>query len=447
VSDDRAGARQTSDDILQRLMRLHPKVIDLTLGRIEGLLEKLGRPQDALPPVVHVAGTNGKGSVIATMRAIAEAAGLRVHVYTSPHLVRFNERIRLAGSLIGEEALAELLAEVEWVNGADSITFFEITTAAALLAFSRVPADLCLLEVGLGGRFDATNVVDAPAAMGITPVSYDHQRFLGDDLAQIAGEKAGIIRRAGPVVAGPQPSAAEEVIRAKSDEVGAAYHAFTGSWRAGLRSGGQGETRLLYRDAAATLDLPAPALLGRHQAVNAGMAVALLRHQRAVPVPEAAIRAGLGWVRWPGRLQKLETGPLRARLPESAELWLDGGHNPAAAKALRDALSRLAGTERAVHLVVGMQAHRDRQAYLEPFAGLAASVHGIDLPGVEAPAPAAEIAACANALGMQGLVAASVASALESIAAREGETPLLVLIAGSLYLAGEVLAENGPLPA
>jgi len=447
VSDDRASARQTSDDILQRLTRLHPKVIDLTLGRIEGLLNKLGRPQDALPPVIHVAGTNGKGSVIATLRAIAEAAGLRVHVYTSPHLVRFNERIRLAGSLIDNETLIALLEEVEAANGEDPITFFEITTAAAMLAFARVPADLCLLEVGLGGRLDATNVVPAPAAMGITPVSLDHQGFLGENLAEIAGEKAGIIRTARPVVVSPQAEAAAAVIRQQAERVGAPLYGFAGAWRAGLRSGGRGETRLIYRDHEGTLDLPAPVLLGRHQAINAGAAIALLRYQQAVAIPEAAIRAGLGWVRWPGRLQKLETGPLRARLPESAELWLDGGHNPAAAKALRDALRRLSGKERPIHLIVGMQAHRDITPYLEPFSGLARSVHAVPVPGVEAPAPAAEIAATANALGMQGLMASSVASALESIASREDDSPVLVLITGSLYLAGDVLAENGPLPA
>lgn len=438
--------REQTDAILARLLRLHPKVIDLSLGRIERLLDRLGRPQDALPPVIHVAGTNGKGSVVASMRAIAEAAGHRVHVYTSPHLVRFNERIRLAGRLIDEDALTTLLKEVEAVNGDDPITFFEITTAAALLAFARHPADLCLLEVGLGGRLDATNVVSRPAACGITPVSLDHQSYLGETLSEIAAEKAGIIRRSVPVVAGPQDIEALEVIAARAAELEAPTAVFGRDWQVELMDEADHDVKLLYRAGDMEMNLPAPVLGGPHQAINAGMAITLLRHQTAIAIPDAAIRAGLGWVRWPGRLQRLESGPLPARLPSDAELWVDGGHNPAAARALKDALSRLAADGRPIHLVLGMQANRRIEEFLRPLAGLIRSVHAITLSGVDAPAPAAEIAAIANTLGLQGLMASRVDTALDSIAARMRGAQGIVLITGSLYLAGEVLAANHMLP-
>ncbi len=432
--------------VLARLARLHPRVIDLSLGRIERLLEALGRPQDRLPPVLHVAGTNGKGSVVATARAIAEAAGYRVHVYSSPHLVRFNERIRLAGRLIADDALVALLEEVETANAGAPITFFEITTAAAFLAFSRHPADLLILEVGLGGRLDATNVVARPAAVAITPVAHDHEDWLGTTLPAIAAEKAGILKRGAPAVIAPQTARVEAVIRARAEELGVSLTAAGRDWRAALRSGGRGEARLVYRDHAGLLDLPAPVLIGPHQATNAGVAVALMRTQRAVAIPDAAIRAGLGWVRWPGRLDRLASGPLRDRLPEDAELWLDGAHNPAAARALRQALLRISGDLRPVHLVVGMLANRDPARFLKPFLGLAESVTGIAIPGVEATHPAATVAAAAGDLGINGRVAADVGSALDTIAARSGAMAPVVLITGSLYLAGRVLAENGPLP-
>lgn len=431
---------------LDRLGRLHPKKIDLSLDRLLALLDKLGKPHLALSPVLHVAGTNGKGSVVATARAIAEAAGHRVHVYTSPHLVRFNERIRLAGRLIDDEELAGLLDEVERINDGAPITFFEITTAAAFLAFSRAPADLVILEVGLGGRLDATNVVPHPAATAITPVAEDHQDFLGFDLAVIAGEKAGIIKTGVPVVVGPQPPAAARVIDDRARALGSPAHVFGRDWRCGLRSARKGGTRLVYKDIGGLLDLPAPVLPGGHQAANAGIAIALMRRQAAVHIPEAAIRAGLGWVRWPARLQRLESGPLRARLPEAAELWLDGAHNPAAARALKDALLRLAGdSTRPIRLVLGMLANRDPHAFLRPFIGLANSVHGVPVPGSAPAHPAAKIAAAASDLGLRGLIASGVAGALDAIAA-DGEAAPIVVIAGSLYLAGAVLAENGPLP-
>lgn len=440
-------SRGRVEDIFRRLGRLHPKVIDLSLGRIERLLYALGRPQDRLPPVMHVAGTNGKGSVVATARAIAEAAGYRVHVYTSPHLVRFNERLRLAGRLIEDDALLALLDEVERANADAPITFFEITTAAALLAFARTPADLTILEVGLGGRLDATNVVARPVMTAITPVDMDHQAWLGDSIAAIAGEKAGIIKRDVPVVIGPQHAEGLDVIRARAEEIGAPVHVCGADWQADMRPAPEGGPRLIFRDGDGILDLPAPMLAGPHQAGNAGIAIAMLRRQSVLRIPDAALRAGLEWVRWPARLQKLESGPLRSLLGDRDELWLDGGHNPAAARALRQALVAMAEDNRPLTLVTGMVGPRDPLGFLEPFAGLADAVYAVTVPDQDSARPASEIAATASGLGMQGLMAADVASALDAIAARpappEGRR---VLICGSLYLAGSVLAANGPLP-
>src|SRR5579884_169620 len=289
-----------SDRVLARLMRLHPKRIDLSLGRIERLLAALGNPQDRLPPVVHVAGTNGKGSVVAALRACLEADGRRVHAYTSPHLVRFHERIRLAGTLIAEEALVALLEECERANGETPITFFEITTAAALLAFARTPADVVLLEVGLGGRLDATNVVRRPAATAITPISLDHQAFLGDTIAAIAGEKAGILKRGAPAIVAPQPPEAACVIAERAAAVGAPLYRWEREWRAWPANGG-----MRYEGRHWRLDLPPPSLFGPHQIVNAGTAIACLEHLTALPVSAAAIANGLRHIEWPARLQRL----------------------------------------------------------------------------------------------------------------------------------------------
>lgn len=441
------AARQPADALLARLGRLHPKIIDLSLGRIERLLGALGDPHRKLPPVLHVAGTNGKGSVVATARAIAEAAGLRVHAYTSPHLVRFHERIRLAGRLIGDDALEAVLQDCERANGGEPITFFEITTAAAFLAFSRAPADLAIIEVGLGGRLDATNVISDPAGVAITPVSYDHQEYLGHELSDIAREKAGIIKPQAPVILGPQLGIVEQVVRRTARQQAAPLYAYGRHWRAGMRTGKNGETRLVYKDELSALDLPAPALSGPHQASNAGTAIALLRHQSAVAIPEAAIRAGLGWVRWPARLQRLAGGPLAARLPKGSELWLDGGHNPAAARALKEAFFRLDTAAQPFILIVGMQANRDPLEFLLPFAGMAEAVYGVAAKNVDAPLPAAQIAAAATDLGLNGRVAANPAGALDAIARNSGGRPVVVLICGSLYLAGEVLAATGMPPA
>lgn len=431
------------DQMLERLKSLHPKVIDLSLGRIRGLLDKLGNPERRLPPVLHIAGTNGKGSVAALSRAIAEAAGLRVHAYTSPHLVRFNERIRLAGQLIDDDALVSLLGEVERVNDGDTITFFEITTAAAYLAFAETPADLSVVEVGLGGRFDATNVIDRPAACAITPVSMDHREYLGEDVAGIAAEKAGILKHEVPAVVGPQVDEAEAAIRRIAREARTPLHMLGCDWMIEE----QGPSQLVYRDSLESMTLPRPFLPGLHQVYNAGVAVALLRHQDRHIIPEAAYRAGLEWARWPARLQRLESGPLRAHLPGEALLWLDGGHNEAAGQAMRDFFRDLDAETDAFYLVVGMMLGKDHDAFLGAFAGLADQCWTVPIPGQEKAMSPGDLAATASAAGYPAQPAASVASALSHAAERcpPGKRPV-VLVTGSLYLAGDVLRENEEAP-
>ena len=433
-----------SDKILARLMHLHPKSIDLSLGRMQSILEKLGNPERSLPPVVHVAGTNGKGSTVANIRAIAEAAGHRVHVYTSPHLVRFAERIRLAGTLIQEDYLSEMLERVENAADVDPITFFEATTAAALLAFSETPADLCLLEVGLGGRLDATNVVESPISTIITPVSLDHQQFLGETLAEIAGEKAGIIKPDVPVIVGPQKKVALSVIAEHAQNVGAQMFISGEHWHIEARAS---TNTLLYEDNSGTLELPMPSLLGAHQAANTGTAVAALRHQQTISAPEAAIKAGIGWVRWPARLQDLSASTLAERLPGGSELWLDGGHNPAAAEVLRTFLQRYDVVEHSVSLVLGMMGTKDAAGFLSPLVGHIEQVVAVPIPGEEGAANPASLAAKATDLGINGTVAKDVPSALDQIAQRHagGRKPV-VIIGGSLYLSGQVLKLADLLP-
>ena len=342
-----------SDRILARMMALHPKIIDLTLDRVWRLLARLGNPQDALPPVIHIAGTNGKGSTLAMIRAGIEAAGQSAHAYTSPHLARFHERIRLAGDLIAEDHLAATLDECEAANGGVPITYFEITTCAALLAMSRVQADVTLLEVGLGGRLDATNVVARPALTVITPVSMDHEAFLGDTLAAIAGEKAGILKRGVPCVVGPQAEPAMAVIEARAARLGAPLLAHGQHWQVAQERG-----RLIYHDEHGLCDLPLPNLPGAHQVENAGVALAALR---AHGLGEAACEGAVTRADWPARLQRLTTGPLVAAAGV-AELWLDGGHNPAAGQALARHLQ--ARAPRPVHLVCGMLNTKDVAGYL-----------------------------------------------------------------------------------
>ncbi len=419
-----------SDRVLERLMSLHPKVIDLTLGRVERLLVALGHPERRLPPVIHVAGTNGKGSTLAMIRAGLEAGGARCHVYTSPHLARFHERIRLAGELIAEERLLGLLERCEAVNGGAPITFFEITTAAAMLAMAETPADWVLLEVGLGGRLDATNVIDRPRMSVITPVSLDHQQYLGDTLPQIAFEKAGILKRGVPCVVGAQQAEAWDAIVARAEAVGAPLIAEGMDWQVWEEHG-----RLAFQDGAGLLDLPLPVLIGRHQAENAGMALAALR---GLGVGEAGCTAAVTRAEWPGRLQRLRRGPL-VEAAGAAELWLDGGHNPAAGVALAEAVGRL--RPRPLHLVCGMLNTKDIAGFLAPLAAGAASLTGVDIPGEAATLSAAQTVAAAEAAGFAARRAESVGTAVARIAA--ADPGARILICGSLYLAGGVLRENG----
>jgi dihydrofolate synthase/folylpolyglutamate synthase len=419
----------TSDVILERMMALHPKIIDLTLDRMTHLLDALGNPENDLPPVIHLAGTNGKGSTQAMIRAGLEAMGRSVHAYTSPHLARFHERIRVAGKLISEDALTAVLDECYVANGGGNITYFEITTAAALLAFSRIPADYTLLEVGLGGRLDATNVVERPMLTVITPVSIDHQQFLGDTLAEIAGEKAGIMKRGVPCVVGPQKDDGLEVIEARAARLGAPMLAYGQQWHVGIEAG-----RLVYQDEQGLLDLPLPNLPGAHQVLNAGAALAALRH---VGADEAACEAAVTKAEWPARMQRLKNGPLIDAAPE-AEIWLDGGHNPAAGHALAAVLA--SSPARPTHLICGMLNTKDISGYLRPLAGIATSLHAVSIPGETATLPAEATAEIAREVGMQAFEATSVNAALAQIIAKDRHAK--VLICGSLYLAGAVLREN-----
>jgi dihydrofolate synthase/folylpolyglutamate synthase len=419
-----------SDVILDRMMSLHPKIIDLTLDRVWRLLQALGNPQDALPPVIHIAGTNGKGSTQAMIRAGLEAAGKRVHAYTSPHLARFHERIRLAGELISEPDLTAVLDECYAANNGADITYFEITTCAALLAMSRVEADYTLLEVGLGGRLDATNVVADPTLTMITPVSIDHEQFLGNTLAKIAGEKAGIIKRGVPCIVGPQEDAASEVIENTARRLGAPLFDHGQHWHITQERG-----RLIYQDETGLRDLPLPNLPGDHQVQNAGAALAALRH---LEMGDNALEGAVTQAQWPARMQRLKTGPLTEAAPQ-AELWLDGGHNAAAGQALGNLLASLPA--RPTHLICGMLNTKDISGYLAPLAQQAESLTAISIPGEANTLPAEETAKASNAVGLPAQTADSALEALKAITAK---TPASrVLICGSLYLAGSILRENG----
>ena len=443
AQDPHGGA---SDAILERLGALHPRKIDLSLGRIAELLEKLGRPQDRLPPVIHVGGTNGKGSVIAFARAMLEAAGKRVHVYTSPHLVRFHERIRLAGeaggSFVSEAELAATLENCERVNGGGPITFFEMTTAAALTLFAERPADMLLLEVGLGGRYDATNVVDRPMASVVTPVSMDHVEFLGDTIEAIAREKAGIFKRGCPAVLGFQTVAARDVLEREAGRIGAPILVAGRDFFIREEHG-----RMLFEDNDGLLDLPLPRLVGRHQHGNAAVAIATLR--RVLPALDAgALERGLQTVDWPARLQRLSKGKLAEQAPPGAELWLDGGHNEDGGRALGQAMADLEDkTPRALIVVCGTLTTKDTTAFLRAFAGLAQEVIAVPVAGEHAGRPARDVAACANAGGLPAAACGSVPDALAFLRARAWPAPPRILICGSLYLAGAVLAMNGTPPA
>jgi dihydrofolate synthase/folylpolyglutamate synthase len=426
-----------SDAVLDRLTRLHPKLIDLSLGRIERLLAALGHPEQRLAPVVHVAGTNGKGSTLAFLRAMLEAAGRRVQVYTSPHLVRFHERIRLTGGPIAEPELVALLEACETANGAAPITFFEITTAAALLAFAREPADILLLETGLGGRLDATNVIARPRLTAISPVSVDHVQFLGGTIEEIAFEKAGILKPGVPAAIGPQPPGALAVIEARADELGAPLYRYGQEWRVEAEDGGP-NGGFAFEFGGVRRRYPAPVLPGGHQIVNAGLALACAALLEGFGLDAAACAAGLGRVQWPGRLQRLTRGPLADILPEGWELWLDGGHNAAAGEALARDLAHWQA--RPLHLVYGMLNTKGAQGFLRPLAPLAETLQAVEIPDEPASLSAEAAAREADQAGFQAQASDSVAAALRAIA--KDRAAGRVLICGSLYLAGRVLAEN-----
>ena len=438
-------ARSTA--ILDRLLALHPKKIDLVLDRMLRLLGALGDPQLKLPPVIHVAGTNGKGSACAFSRAMLEAQGLKVHMHISPHLVRFHERIRIAGELISEDELCAVLEEVERVNDGAPITFFEITGAAMFLALSRHPADAMVLEVGLGGKYDATNVVPRPAMTIVQPVGLDHLEFLGNDIAAIAGEKAGIIKPGIPVVVGPQDEIAREVILRRADSVSAPAFVFGQDF-----FGRQEHGRMVYEDEVGLLDLPLPKLIGRHQIDNAAVAIAGLRHALRDGASlnwgeDAAVEKGLRTVDWPGRLQHLSHGPLIEDAPPGSEIWLDGGHNPHCAAAVSRAVADLdEKVDRPLYLICAMLRTKDAVGFLSAFKGLARHVVTISIPGEGASLGAGALYDAARNAGLDAAPAEDLEDAMLQVGAwaraHPKEPPPRILICGSLYLAGYILRDN-----
>jgi dihydrofolate synthase / folylpolyglutamate synthase len=433
------------DAILERLLALHPKRIDLSLDRMRHVLDRLGNPEKRLPPVIHVAGTNGKGSTIAFMRAMLEATGARVHAYTSPNLVRLNERFRLGrpggGVLVSDAELIDALETCERANGDAPITVFEIETAAAFFLFASHPADVLLLEVGLGGRLDATNVVPQTLASVITPISMDHVDFLGDTLEKITGEKAAIMRRGTPAVIGRQTEGPQAVLIRHAEEVGAELHVAGQDWAASEERG-----RLVYQDRHGLLDLPSPRLFGRHQIDNAGLAVATLR-AAGFGMPTDAYEQGVQGAEWPARMQRLTTGLLVREAPAGSEVWLDGGHNPEggriAAAALGDLEERVS---RPVVLIVGMLATKDLDGFLRNFSGLARRLIAVPIASDKS-LPPDVIAQAARAVGIPADAVGGISAAFGSVAALDLRPPPRILVTGSLYLAGEVLAANGTAPS
>ena len=431
---------RTSDQLLNNLKTLHPKLIDLSLGRIERLLARIGKPQLNLPPVVHIAGTNGKGSTAAILRAILESAGYRVHAYTSPHLIRFHERIVLAGPKyskpIGEAALVDVLTRTQEANHGDDITQFEITTAAAFLAFAENPADILILEVGLGGRLDATNVISKPLLSVITPISMDHADKLGNTIEQISAEKAGILKPGVRAIVSLQEQAALDVIEKHARTIGAPLEIWGRDFNAHEQ-----HRRLVVQDHHRVMDLPLPALLGRHQIVNAGTAIAAAEKLSGFTISQNAYEQGLLKVSWPARLQPLTSGPLLTSLSADTELWLDGGHNPAAGTALAQSLADLEErSSKPLYLVVGMMSLKDAAGFLAPFKGLARNVVTVPVKGAsEAPQEPEVLASSAREVGLTAETAASIEEALKIVSDLEPGAKRIV-ICGSLYLAGAVLA-------
>jgi len=437
-----------SDALLQRLMALHARKMDLSVGRLEQLLADLGDPHLHLPPVIHVAGTNGKGSTIAFMRATLEAAGLAVHVYTSPHLVRFHERIRLGrkgapGELVGDEELVQALERCERVNGGRQISFFELATAAAFLLFARHPADALLLEVILGGRGDATNVIRQAAATVVTPIGLDHQDWLGPTLVDIAQQKAGIFKRGAPAVIAPQDyPEAEAVLRREAGRSAARLVLGREDFHVREENG-----RLVFEDEDGLLDLPLPRLPGRHQHVNAATAIAALRTAKLGPLGADDFERGLGTAEWPARLQRLNKGRLVALAPAGAELWLDGGHNPDGGRALAAAMGDLEHqSPRPLVLIAAMLTTKDGAGFLRPFHGLASELLAVPVRHSAAGRKTAELAALAREAGLKAVESSSLEAALERLSERSWPTPPRILLAGSLYFAGDVLEANGTPP-
>ena len=428
------------DAVLARIAERRPVLIDLGLERMIAALARLGDPHNGLPPVFHVAGTNGKGSTVAYLRSILEASGKSVHVYTSPHLVRFNERIVVAGREIADDALVEVLTRCDREVGQKSLTFFEATTCAAFLAFAETPADYLVLEVGLGGRLDATNVIDRPLAAVVAPVALDHQQFLGDTLAAIAAEKGGIFRKDAPAVVGPQTAEAMQALEACATNAGAHFFAYGSSWGAHEEHG-----RLVYQDGDGLRDLSSPRLVGPHQIMNAGLAVAAIK-AAGLGLDDATISEGLRSARWPARMQRLKTGPIvdfvRTNGAGEPDIWLDGGHNPHAGRAVAAALADIEEkAPRPLVLISGMQETKDAEGFFAAFAGIAASVFTVRADHEGAAAPA-DVAAAAERGGIPAYPCASIEEAVR-LAVGNGRTPTRILICGSLYLAGEVLRENG----
>jgi len=441
VNAPAAPSQAALDELIARLSALHPKRIDLGLERMHRLLARLDHPEKKLPPVIHVAGTNGKGSTVAYLRAILEAAGLRVHAYTSPYLVRINECFRIAGALVGDDELRAAFAHVERVNEGEPITFFEAKTAAAFCLFAD-PADVLLLEVGLGGRLDSTNVIEQPLASVITPVSMDHTEYLGDTLNSIAGEKAAIIKRGVPVISAEQQPDAMAVIELQARRQRAVLHAAGQQWHVGVERG-----RLVYQDERGLMDLAAPKLFGRHQFDNAGLAIATLRAIDSLKLAHAAYE-GIVNAEWPARMQRLSSGKLIELGPQGCEIWLDGGHNAeggrVAAAALGDLEERVS---RPLVVIAGMMASKDARAFLANFAGLTRHIIAVGIPGQDNAMPPDRLADAARALGMRVEISTGVDAALRMLAGLAYEVPPRILIAGSLYLAGHVLALNGTPPS
>jgi dihydrofolate synthase / folylpolyglutamate synthase len=434
-------------EVIARLAALHPKRIDLSLDRMHRVCASLGHPERKLPPVIHVAGTNGKGSTVAYLRAILEAASLRVHTFTSPYLVRINECYRLGraggGVLVGDDELVAALEQCERANAGEPLTIFEAETAAAFLLFAQHPADICLLEVGLGGRLDSTNVVEAPLASVIAPISMDHMEYLGSSLTAIAGEKAAIIKRGVPVISAEQAPDAMAVIEIQARRMRAPLFAAGQEWHVSVERG-----RLVYQDDRGLMDLAAPKLFGRHQFDNAGLAIATLRATDRLKISHAAFEAGIVGADWPARMQRLSSGSLTELGPKGSEIWLDGGHNAeggrVAAAALGDLEERVS---RPLVVICGMMANKDPSAFLANFAGLTRHIMAVDIPGRGEAMPPDRLADAARALGMRVEVVSGVEAALRTLAKLAYEVPPRILITGSLYLAGHVLDLNGTPPA